>query len=95
MFKKLLFSTLVLGAVAGCQAQAGNQATATGAGDEPLAAGARPVADWRFSRAEMEDIASPTKLKWRDRYGGFSKFLSSSTFGRYGSKGSVNQNYDY
>ena len=68
MFKKLLLSTLVLGAVAGCQAQAGNQATATGAGDEPLAAGARPVTDWRFSRAEMEDIASPTKLKWRVFY---------------------------
>lgn len=67
MFKKLLISTVVLGALAACQTQADNKAVETQTAADAKAT-PKAVADWRFSRAEMEDIASPTKLRWRIFY---------------------------
>lgn len=69
MFRKLLISTLVLSALAGCQARADNKAPVPGSkATADAEATMKFAAGWRFSRAEMEDIASPTKLRWRIFY---------------------------
>ena len=62
--KKLLLSLPCLVALAAC-----NSNTAHNTPTNTASASSQTAADgWRFSRAEMEDIANPDKLRWRIFY---------------------------
>lgn len=62
--KKLLLSLACLAALAAC-----NSNTAHNTPTNTASAASQTAADgWRFSRAEMEDIANPDKLRWRIFY---------------------------